>query len=510
MQSFVTYLEKSVPQTQRQKFIEEVAHNTPDIIYVLDLEERKIIFINDRVKSILGYEPEDIYKLGSKIFVKKLHPDDYLRRMQHITACREMKEDEAKTIDVRLRAKDETWRWFRIRDIAFKLDNGKAIQTIGIARDIHDLKLAENEIRRKETLLSTAINLIPDLLQAFKAIRNDKGEIEDFEWIMINEAASAFTNEAIGKRLIQQYPGVVPSGLFDIYRQVVETGKSITTEVFYNYDNFKRWAKLFVAKMGDGFMVLSYDLNEKNKIEQEAEKRGIKKGKQEAAIEFEKLSAIGMDSRTIAHEIRNPLTNINLSVQILKREVGETLMNSDKLNECAEVISRNCKRIEHLLKELLYRSLPAEYNLLPTSLNELIEETMAVASDRILLKEIIVEENIESGCFINAEPEKMKIALLNIIINAVEAMEYNEGKLEIVARKEDGKIQLSVEDNGCGIGKAELEKIFEPDYSTKSYGLGIGLSNVKTILEKHGATYIVASEVNKGTKFTIYFDLLNG
>ena len=172
MQSFVTYLEKTLPPRQQRRFIEEVAHNIPDIIYVLDVEERKIIFINDRVSIILGYDPEEVYKQGSKFFVKKLHPDDYLRRMQHITACREMKEDEVRIIDVRLRVRDQSWRWFRIRDIAFKFKEGKVSHTIGVARDIQELKLTEDELRKKEALLRTTFNLIPDPLYAFKTVRN--------------------------------------------------------------------------------------------------------------------------------------------------------------------------------------------------------------------------------------------------------------------------------------------------------------------------------------------------
>src|SRR5688572_21714875 len=106
MQSFVKYLEKAGPPHEQRKFIAEVAHHTPDIIYVLDLNDKKIVFINDRVYPILGYTAEEVYEHGSLFFVKKLHPDDYLRRMQHFVACRDMREDEVRTIDVRLRVRE--------------------------------------------------------------------------------------------------------------------------------------------------------------------------------------------------------------------------------------------------------------------------------------------------------------------------------------------------------------------------------------------------------------------
>jgi hypothetical protein len=92
---------------------------------------------------------------------------------------------------------------------------------------------------------------------------------------MLNDAATVLTGGAIGKRLIKKYPGVIDSGLFDMYKQVVETGKSCTSELFYDYDNIKRWAKLFVAKLNDGFVVLSSDLAEKNQMEEAKKLSGI-------------------------------------------------------------------------------------------------------------------------------------------------------------------------------------------------------------------------------------------
>jgi signal transduction histidine kinase len=234
--------------------------------------------------------------------------------------------------------------------------------------------------------------------------------------------------------------------------------------------------------------------------------RTLQRELQQTALEFEKLSAMGIVSRTIAHEIRNPLTNINLTVQMLQAENENNSLDLKRLTELTVVISRNSGRIDQLLKDLLYRSLPAEVNFVTVDLMELVEGALEIASDRILLKAMTVEKQIEQSCFIKADVEQIKIALLNIIINAVEAMEFQTGKLRIAGYSEKNKIFLSIEDNGCGISKDQLGKIFEPNYSTKASGLGIGLANVKTILDRNNARFEITSKLNVGTKFSITFD----
>src|SRR5205085_5594012 len=245
-----------------------------------------------RVSTILGYDPELFYTEGSKIFAKKLHPDDYLKRMQHITDCLQMAEDEMKTIDVRLHAKNGDWRWFRVRDMPFKFENGRVIQTVGVARDIHELKVAEERLRYNELLLRSAINLIPNPVQALKAVRNEKGQIIDFEWIIVNEASRNYRDNIIGKHLTKRYPGTRESGLFDKYKSVVETGRPLRTQLHYLYDGLDLWLDIYATKMNDGFVVVTYDLNEKERIEKQAVAQGFGVAEQNIKVNEEKFKAL--------------------------------------------------------------------------------------------------------------------------------------------------------------------------------------------------------------------------
>ena len=127
------------------------------------------------------------------------------------------------------------------------------------------------------------------------------------------------------------------------------------------------------------------------------------------------------------------------------------------------------------------------------------------AKDRIYLTGMTVIKKFRGPYYIHADEEKLKIAILNIIVNASEAMTTNEGRLEISINKRKKNYFLTITDNGCGMEQEQLERLFESFYTQKPGGIGIGLSSVKNILDEHGATIEVESAPNEGTTFVITF-----
>ena len=135
---------------------------------------------------------------------------------------------------------------------------------------------------------------------------------------------------------------------------------------------------------------------------------------------IEKFAATGRISRTIAHEIRNPLTNINLATEQLRNEISE----NEDANLLFDMISRNSNRINQLISDLLNSTRTCELNYVKASINDLINSSLEFATDRIELKQINVVKNYDDGiCHILVDKEKIVIALLNIIVNAIEAMD---------------------------------------------------------------------------------------
>jgi signal transduction histidine kinase len=206
----------------------------------------------------------------------------------------------------------------------------------------------------------------------------------------------------------------------------------------------------------------------------------------------------------IAHEVRNPLTNINLSCDQLKDliepgEQGEMLLS---------MITRNSKRINQLVSDLLNATKVQELNFRSESINTILDETLEIARDRIQLEHIKLQKSYDPTiCSVNVDVDKMKIALLNIILNAVEAMDSACGMLSLKTENRNNKCVISISDNGHGIEKDALDKIFDPYYTEKSKGNGLGLTNTQNIILTHKGTIDVKSEPGKGTTFVITLDL---
>lgn len=213
----------------------------------------------------------------------------------------------------------------------------------------------------------------------------------------------------------------------------------------------------------------------------------------------EKLAMTGRVARMLAHEIRNPLTNINLTLEQLEFEAA-----NPEFDTYFEMIKRNTRRISDLINELLLSSRPAEVVKEKHSLHKIIDDTLALALDRITLKNVKVEKNISDHmCELNIDAPKIKTALLNIIINAVEAVPSTGGIIIINALNEDDHCVITIRDNGHGIPADHIKKLFEPYFTVKNGGMGLGLATSHNIIQSHGGSIEVESEVKKGTKFII-------
>lgn len=222
------------------------------------------------------------------------------------------------------------------------------------------------------------------------------------------------------------------------------------------------------------------------------------------AMQAEKLAATGRLVRALAHEVRNPLNNITLSVEQMQQD-----RNPDENTELyLDIIQRNARRISVLINELLNSS--RQVDVMPEEhlFQSLLDDVLSAAMDRIMLKKIHPEMRYpEEPVFIRADAEKLKLALLNVVINAIEAMEEAQGILEIDMSLENGLAVLKIADNGCGISEEHIGRLFEPYFTQKRNGMGLGLAFVLNILQAHKANIEVSSSEGVGTLFTISFPL---
>jgi len=233
----------------------------------------------------------------------------------------------------------------------------------------------------------------------------------------------------------------------------------------------------------------------------------LRKKAEKELLETERLTLTGKMARTIAHEVRNPLTNLTLAIEHINDELPK---DSQSIKVYTEIIERNALRIEELIEELLASSKPKELDLQLIDLQQLVDETLELASDRINFNHVNLQKSFADNLpRILLDKAKMKIALINIIINAIEAMTGDQRNLTLITSQKESIILLQIKDTGKGMTADELENLFEPFFTAKPNGLGLGLTSTKNILNSHNAVIQVESEPAKGTTFTLQFILAN-
>ncbi|MEP6847200.1 MAG: ATP-binding protein, partial [Panacibacter sp.] len=215
---------------------------------------------------------------------------------------------------------------------------------------------------------------------------------------------------------------------------------------------------------------------------------------------IEKFAASGRIARQMAHEIRNPLTNISLASEQLRSD-----LDGDEDHVIFfDMIDRNAKRINQMVSDLLNSTKFAQLQIEDIAINDLVDEVLEDANDRLELKSVRLVKGYEQAmCRVSVDKERMKIALLNIVVNAIEAMEPTSGVLTISTLTLNKKCCVKITDNGSGISKEAIGKIFEPYYTGKPKGTGLGLTSTQNIILNHKGTIDVESEEGKGSTFII-------
>lgn len=223
---------------------------------------------------------------------------------------------------------------------------------------------------------------------------------------------------------------------------------------------------------------------------------------EKATLQVEKLAAAGRLVRTLAHEVRNPLNNINLSVEHLRDEIAA----GDDSNTYLEIIQRNSSRIGALITELLNSSRPAEMKMEPHILQGIVDESIGQAIDRLTLQGITMKIKYPNDpVIVTVDKEKLKLAFSNILINATEAIHHKHGSISVMIESNDENHSIIISDNGCGISEENISRLFEPYFTSKRNGMGLGLASTLNIIQSNKGSIDVKSELNVGTSFIISF-----
>ncbi|MGC9324864.1 MAG: ATP-binding protein [Desulfomonilia bacterium] len=215
--------------------------------------------------------------------------------------------------------------------------------------------------------------------------------------------------------------------------------------------------------------------------------------------ESQKLAAIGQLSAGIAHEVRNPLSSIKMSLQILEKRLQPT-GNDLKRFRIAE---REVEHLEKLVNDVLIYARPSDPKKEPSHMPSIIEQALALVEKSFKDKAIqVLKEYPQDMEVICVDPSMIVQALINILQNAADAMDSG-GELVISLKDENESVVMEIADNGCGIDEEDFPHLFNPFFSRKSYGTGLGLTQVRKIIDQHNGTIEVISTKDIGTRFVI-------
>jgi signal transduction histidine kinase len=221
--------------------------------------------------------------------------------------------------------------------------------------------------------------------------------------------------------------------------------------------------------------------------------------------EAEKSAVVGRLASAIAHEIRNPLNYINLTLDHLRKQFKpEDETKRETFEKLTAQLKTEVGRINNQISDFLRYSRPIKLNLQPTDVRPVIEDSLHIiepqAQECGIKISVVERENVPQ---ISGDTEFLRSVFNNLFINAVQAMEKNGGVLNVIISSDEHFVKVEISDTGSGITEENLSKIFEPYFSTKETGTGLGLAIVKKIIDDHDGTIEVESASNEGTKFMV-------
>jgi two-component system, sporulation sensor kinase E len=221
-------------------------------------------------------------------------------------------------------------------------------------------------------------------------------------------------------------------------------------------------------------------------------------------IESERLNALTLLAAGVAHEIGNPLNSLHIHLQLMERAV-QKLHDGAKgeLQQSIDVARSEVDRLDSIVTQFLRAIRPSRPQLRPESLNTIIEEAVRFFAPEIQDRDIVVEQELRSDLpLLQLDRDQMKQAFYNVIKNSVEAMKRH-GTLRIRTDLDDTHIVISFADTGGGMSAENLSRVFEPYFTTKPSGSGLGLLIVRRIVREHGGELSIESSQGKGLTLTI-------
>lgn len=508
---FMTSINNITERKQVEEKLEEerillrtLIDNLPDRVYVMDVQGRKIISNNADWQASGGKTMEDIIgKTDLDTYPPELAEDYWALDKTVIDSGISIINREEPGLNSLGNPV-----WVLSSKVPLRDGQGKVVGLVGIGRDITERKEAEKALRALSTRQEAILDAIPDILME---VDNDKV----YTWA--NPAGFEFFGEdVIGKKAVFYFEGDQ-----DTYGRVKPLFNGDENVIYVESwqrckDGKKRllaW-RCRVLKDSDGNVIgalsLAHDITESRQAEQQLaqysehleemvkERTHALSEAQEQLVRHERLAVLGQLAGGVGHELRNPLAVISNAVYYLKLVQPDA---DDKIKSYHGMIEHEVHTAEKIITDLLDFTRIKSVEREPVAVSELVRQTLERFPAPPLV-EVVLELPADLPP-VYADPRQIVQVLGNLTVNACQAMPTG-GKLTLLAHRQEQMVAIAVKDSGVGIPPENLSKLFEPLFTTKLKGIGLGLAVSKKLAEANGGRIEVESEPGKGSTFSVY------
>ena len=468
-----------------------------------------LTFVNKRTADYLGLPKDHPLRFGIDIGVQwdahipLLHPDDHEETRKVWSTC--LRTGEAGEVSFRVRNGQGGYRWFLSRVEPLRASDGTLELWVGVNLDIEELKSAEQALRETEIKLREIIDAVPSMLWS---------AAPDGEPTYVNKTVRDYSGMGLENFLNLGWKEFIHPDDFQetakAFYRAIQTGESYRIiHRLRRADGQYRWHDGRGEPLRDELQRiiqwygLAVDIDEAKRAEDELRATQAQLARASQAATVAELSA------SIAHEINQPLAGIVASAETCRTWLSGDKPNLPRARAAIERIIRDGNAAADIIRRIraLFKHMAPAKTLL--SINEVIDEVRRLAQDELSRRGVSIELELTQALpAVLAERIQIQQVLLNLIRNGAEAMEdSNIGAKRLIVRSQstDGTIVVEVCDHGLGL--TQPEKVFEPFYSTKQNGLGVGLAISRSIVQAHGGVLRVRQNQPQGTVFSLALPL---
>ncbi|MDH5600687.1 MAG: PAS domain S-box protein, partial [Gammaproteobacteria bacterium] len=480
----------------------------------LDLLTGELVW-SDEIFRIFEIDKEK-FAATYDAFLNAIHPDD--RDKVNEAYSNSLIDRKAYEITHRLQMSDGTIKYVHERCESFFDDDQKPVRSVGTVQDITKQKVVSQDLEQLKNILDQTL----DCIFIFGA--------EDMRFYYVNEGAMQQVGYSFNE-LTTMYPydikpEVSQAGFMELISPLVNGEKaSLSFETIHQHkDGTLIPVEVFLQYVSDenesgSFVAVVRDVTERKKIEKELarhrehleelidERTKELHEAQDELVRKERLATLGQLTATVSHELRNPLGAIRPSLFVVQKKSDQ---QDEQVQNAIERIDRNVDRCDRIIDELLDFTRITELNREKIRFDDWFA---TVIDEQFIPQGVVLEKEFNlKDVELTFDKDRLRRALINVIENASHSMMDDnqqlvkdiEAHLSIKTKSDNERIEIIISDTGCGIKKETLDKIFEPLFSTKGFGVGLGMPVVKQIMEQHDGGIDVKSEEGKGTTMTLW------